>query len=200
MAKMSVYVPDDLLAETKRTDPEIRLSGVLQDALRSRLLDRSARPYAALSDALLAEREEAQRLVIDRVAEAWRAGYAVGLVFAKRLPWEAFENFDALYWNLPAWRRTFDEEAYENVSPTEEESEVGYMELEFEAVWEEAADDRRRLILDEDTGAPVGVAGEGFTDAIRDVWEGARSSRASRAAVGDPIGGASEEAGDDEPA
>src|SRR5664280_1391582 len=100
MAKLSVYVPDDLLAEAKRVDPEVRPSAILQDALRSRLVDRNSRPYAQLDDQLRREREEAQRLVIDRVADAWRTGYGAGVEFTKALPWEAFEDFAALNWDL----------------------------------------------------------------------------------------------------
>lgn len=177
MAKLSVYVPDELLAEARRADPEVRPSAILQDALRSRLVDRNSRPYAQLDDQLTREREEARRLVIDRVADAWRSGYAAGLEFAQHLPWEAFEDLAALHWNLSAWRESFDDSDYRIIDPTPDEADHV---LDFRLLLQSG--EMTMSIPTDDDGTPVGVIGEGFTDAIREVWEGARSFRPARPA------------------
>lgn len=177
MAKLSVYVPDELLAEAKQADPEVRPSSILQDALRSRLVDRNSRPYAQLDGQLRREREEAQRVVIDRMADAWRTGYSAGLEFAKHLPWEAFEDFATLRWDLPLWRESFDEHEYRLIDPAPDEeglvlSYFGPLLVHLQA-WGPS-------FPTADDGTPIGVIGEGFADAIRDVWEGARSFRPAR--------------------
>lgn len=175
MAKLSVYVPDELLAEAKQADPEVRLSALLQDALRSRLVDRGSRPYAQLDDRLTREREAAQRLITDRVADAWRAGYATGLEFAKSLPWEAFEAFAARRWDVKAWRLTFDETEYRIADPSSAAEAESVLDFGSLMDWVE---ERLPAIPTDAHDTPIGVSGEGFTDAIRDVWEGARSIRA----------------------
>ena len=210
MAKLSVYVPDELLAQAKRADPEVRPSAILQDALRSRLMDRSSRPYAQLDDHLRREREEAQRLVTDRMADAWRMGYAVGIEFAKGLPLEAFEAFaDAQfrYANLKWWASQFEEDdtEYDSRYAFPEEQKPGELNiLDFSQLLNKAEEVALKWpdqISKDDEGVPTGVAAEGFTDAIRDVWEVRQSGEEV-----DPLSGDSAEvaqptdADDDHPA
>ena len=102
MAKLSVYVPDDLLERAKQADPDLRPSQVLRSALEDRL-PQTQRPYAIVNDYLLAQRAAAQEIVNRRATEAYQEGYKVGLEFATALPWQAFENFAQSGWDLAAW-------------------------------------------------------------------------------------------------
>jgi hypothetical protein len=175
MSKLSVYVPDDLLSQARAADPELNPSKALQDALRARLVDRRARPYAHLSDDLERQREAAERLVLDRVTEAYGHGYAIGLFAAQSLPWDAFEDFRSVGWDVRTWAQDFDDHEYAIANPTEEERDqalvLGWRGL-LEAAWDQLT------IIPTDTDAiPVGVPAEGFVDAVRDVWEGARALR-----------------------
>jgi len=185
MAKFSVYVPDDLLEEARRADPSLKPSAVLQDALRSHLTDRQSRPYVQLTDELEQERAEAQRLVLGRVSEAYRVGYEVGLDFSRYLPWEAFENFGRLGWDLHAFRQSFDDEEYPHLQATEAEAAAGNVVLDWKGTLENSRMQVGFFLVDDDE-VPVGIVGEGFVDAIRDVWLGARelgrSAKESRTA------------------
>jgi hypothetical protein len=188
MAKLSVYVADELLEQAKQLDPDMSPSTVLQAALRSNIQDRASRPYARLSPDLEAERETAQRLVLDRVAAAYQVGYAVGLAVAKELPWEAFEDFATLGWNLREWRAGFDDEEYDYINATEKELAQGLICLSFDGLLDRAMEYQGQFPLD-DTKTPTGMPAEGFVDAIRDVWIGARHLRAEGVAHPADAGG-----------
>ena len=181
MSKLSVYVPDDLLTQARAADPELNPSQALQDALRARLVDRRARPYAQVSDVLRQQKEAAERLVLDRVTEAYGHGYAHGLFFAQALPWDAFEDFRAAGWDLRAWASDFDDHEYSIVNPTDDErregQSLGWKEL-LGVAWEQL-----EIIPTDTDGIPVGVPAEGFADAVRDVWEGAQAVRTSERSV-----------------
>src|SRR5436309_2162545 len=110
MAKLSVYVPDDLLAEAKRGD-DLNVSQVLQTALRERI-ERPDRPYARLSPELESRQRLVQEAVVSRIASAYQAGYRVGLALALDLPWEAFEDLARVGWKLQPWWEDFNDREY----------------------------------------------------------------------------------------
>jgi hypothetical protein len=173
MAKLSVYVPDELLEQAKVIDPHMRPSVILQDALRATVDNRKSRPYARLSPELERDRQAAQQIVLERVATAYGAGYGVGLAFARALPWDAFENFAACGWNLRDWRESFEDEEYEHVTATDAEKAAGEVVLDFDGVLQGAILEGGWVAVG-DRNLPSGVSGEAFVDAIRDVWTGAR--------------------------
>jgi hypothetical protein len=179
MAKLSVYVADDLLEQAKLIDPDLSPSTVLQNALRASVDDRRSRPYVRLSPELEHEREVAKRIVLDRVATAYREGYAVGLAFARDLPWEAFENFAVYGWDLRGWRANFDDEEYPLINPTEADR-AEELVLSFDGLLNIAMDHATWFPVDNEN-TPTGVPAEGFVDAIRDVWKGARDLRSASA-------------------
>jgi hypothetical protein len=173
MAKLSVYVPDDLLEQVKAIDPSMRPSAILQDALRATVDNRRSRPYARLSPELERDREAAQRIVLERVAEAYDVGYRAGLAFAQFLPWNAFEDFAASGWNLRNWSSDFDDSEYDNVMATDAERAAGDVVLDFAGLLREATSTGSWAAIG-DRGMPSGVTGEAFVDAIRDLWTGPR--------------------------
>jgi hypothetical protein len=175
MAKLSVYVPDELLERAKHADPAMRPSQVLQGALEQRL-PRAERPYAVISDALREQRLAAQEIVNRRATEAYQEGYEVGLSFATALPWRAFENFAQLDWNLNSWVYAFDKDDYEHVTATPEELAAGEEVLDFWGALDAAMTTARIPVREEDH-CPVGLSAEGFVDAIRDVWLGSPTGR-----------------------
>ena len=168
MAKLSVYVPDDLLDRARQVDPTIRPSQVLQDALETRVSG-GPRPFAVLNEHLREQRALAQAIVNQRATEAYQEGYAVGLRIATSLPWRAFDRFSELHWNLDTWVEEFDEEEYENATATPEEIADGLVVLNFSGLMVGSNDSYIPLRAD---GSPTGIAAEGFVDAIREVWTG----------------------------
>jgi hypothetical protein len=172
MAKLSVYIPDELLERAREADPELSPSSVLQEALRLRVTDHRPRPYATLSDELAIEQDAAQRFVLSRVREAWENGYRVGLEFAKELPWEAFEAFATTDWTSQSMAESFAEEEFPILNPSPEETDLV---LDFERLLQVAQDRCGRRLRLTDGGVPTGLGAEGFVDAIRQVWEGGAS-------------------------
>lgn len=169
MAKLSVYVPDDLLEQVRRSDPALRPSQVLQEALQARLPGAGDRPYSTLNEALVAERDAARRIVQARAAEAYSTGYRVGLKVAVALPWRAFEDLVGLNWDLSEWVENFDSERYDIATPTDDEQASGVTELDWEMVLDSSmGGDFIPTSLGE--RAPIGISGEGFRDALRGLW------------------------------
>jgi hypothetical protein len=74
MAKLSVYIPDELLDEAKRLEPDFRPSKLFQEALRCLVLERTAKPDALLTDDLERERDEVRRIVLDQLPRVWSSG------------------------------------------------------------------------------------------------------------------------------
>ena len=179
--KLSVYIPDDLYEEAKKVDPDLKPSAIIQDVLRSRVGERRFRPYRQLTPELESELESTRARVLDRVAEAYRVGYEVGLAFAPNLPWRAFENFAATNWDVRGWREAFDVEEYDYLDASDEEKAHGLVVLDYEASLGAAIEEAGGYFPVDDRMVPVGIASEGFVDAIRDVWTGA-SGRAKDAA------------------
>jgi hypothetical protein len=181
MPKLSVYVPDDLWAEARGIDAEITPSALLQELLRARIHEHKSRPYRRLTSELETELAKARAVVVDRVAEAYQAGYAVGLAFAPNLPWTAFERLVESGWDVKSWRETFENEEYEWMLATPEDRNEGVVVVDWRSALAAAVDESvGYLPLDQD-GVPVGVGAEGFTDALRDLWTGTARTAAGQA-------------------
>ena len=167
--KMSVYVPDELWEEVQAQDKDLRISQFLQQTLRDRYGARSKRPYATLGEFESRNADVARKAILKQLTEAYRVGYQLGIDFATELPWQAFRDFFDLDWDAAAWRKDFDEREYEL---TQQENADG---TPFVADWDISMDflfmDHESVPVSAD-GVPKGIWGEGFVDAIRDVWEG----------------------------
>lgn len=181
--KMSVYIPDDLWAQTEQ-DKDFRISPFVQQALRERFPDRDGRPYATLGDEQQRAAGAARERVVEQLTVAYRNGYDVGLGFAQQLPWRAFLDLAATGWNTAAWRASFDDEEYEIVNRSPDWAEDADY-LSFDDVMSIIQDQNASSYVPEDR-LLSGVLGEGFVDAIRDLWEGRIAGGVGVSAETDP--------------
>jgi hypothetical protein len=180
--KASVYIPDDLW-DLAQQQEGFKLSSFVQDALRQRF-DRSQRPYARLSEALVREREATREKVQRQITSAYVAGYQLGLVLAEQLPWEAFVDLEGLGWDLAKWQAQFDDSGYPIVDRADWADDA--QELDFDDLMSIVRDEVMVPVYGFDSrGLPVGVVGEGCRDALRDVWSDSAPRDISRAAEGD---------------
>jgi hypothetical protein len=183
MPKMSVYVTDELWNRVKAANPESGASEAVQEALQEHLERLTARPaYAQLDEKLKGELALTQTYVARRVTEVYRLGYALGLDLCDEIPGPAFAALEALNWDIEAWNTASQEEDWELEEPGR------YFSVK-EALERLAADHNLPAL----PTSPSGVVGEGFRDALRDVWEGALRAGPT------PRGPAAPTAGADEP-
>ena len=158
--KVSVYVPDELWDKVKTLAPETGGSQLIQETIREYVDRRERKPYAILSDGLLAQKRAAEKKALDKLAEAYRAGYGFGLRIADDLTWEMFYAFARVDWD-------FDEFDDETVNGD-------YRGYQFNNAWTTIARDNR---LSEDDW-PQGPVREGIVDALKDLWDGLSSTQA----------------------
>lgn len=174
--KASIYIPEDLWRKAQATEG-FKLSAFVQEAMRERF-DRQ-RPYRTLDDELVEQKREAAEALLGEMTQAYRAGYQLGLAIAPQLPWEAFVDLEGKGWDVTAWRTEFDESMYRIVDSSswdigEEDGEVRY--LDFDELMELGRDELGGQPLDipayalDDRNVPTGIVGEGFVEALRDVW------------------------------
>jgi hypothetical protein len=191
--KASVYVPDELWEQVQKSDSDLRLSTFLQEALRERFAPRADRPYAELGEAQRRNATSTRRVVLGQMRKAYQAGYDVGLEFAKQLPWRAIADLEVAGWDIRGWRKNFDEEEYEIVNRG-----TGNWDPTAEAMgWDDViaiATEHGAPFPTTDDGVPLGIPGEGFADALRDVWRGTTADADSGAKALARDGG---EGGDD---
>jgi hypothetical protein len=189
MPKLSVYIPDDLWDEARKIDEDVKPSALLQDLLRERVREHRSRPYRRLTPDLEAALARARGLVVDRVAEAYQAGYAVALEFAENLPWVAFERLVEFDWDLRAWRESFEATDYEWMRASDEDKANG-LAVDWEPCLRDAIEVRAEYLPVDAESVPIGVGAEGFVDAIRDLWLGSRDLAAGGTPGSLPASGA----------
>lgn len=162
MPKVSVYIPDELWDRVRSVEPEAAGSQFIQETIREYVERRERKPYAELSDTLLAERERTKEKVRSGLASRYRQGYNAGLVLAEQLSWEAFQAFADLNWDFLAF------DAYVNEGVV---FDLDGEELDrFSDVWDDALDQ----VGEPMRGWPAGPFGGGVVDALDHVWEDIR--------------------------
>jgi hypothetical protein len=153
---VSVYVADELWDKVKALAPETGGSQLIQETIREYVDRRERKPYAVLTDDLLARKKEAARKAVEKLAAPYHVGYAVGLRLADDLTWELFRTFADADWDLDE----FD-------SVTVNEGTGRFEDYQFPDAWAGVADEYH---LNEDV-YPDGPVLEGIVDALKDLWE-----------------------------
>jgi len=103
MPRLSIYLPDDLLARAKEIGAEANMSQVVQSALR-RLLGETTGPDYAQRPAGAREGLKAAREALAPAAQAeYQSGYESGLRRLPDVPWSVLDDFADHDFDLTRW-------------------------------------------------------------------------------------------------
>lgn len=165
---MSVYIPDDLWDKVKALVPESGGSQLIQETIREYVDRRERKPYAVLSDDLVAKRHAVQERAQTKNGDTYRVGYEIGLELVDEFSWELLYHFARLDWDFEAFNDLTEqrnvEEGNAMVAPSTTLAELwDEIEVQYDLVG---------------VGWPVGPRYEGVVDALKDIWEGVSNAHA----------------------
>lgn len=174
MPKMSIYVPDELWQHVQAHAPGVKPSTVIQEALQ-RYVARSSAPTPFGGEPLKISPEEVVK-IRQRLADTWRtkyrAGFDAAVLLASCMPWEAFEQLQALNWDIALWINESKKRRVVTRSPFAEMSVQPVFAGESIVTYSPAEpffDDIEKAVTSDYTH--IKAYRDGFRDGFQQVWE-----------------------------
>jgi len=106
--KISISVPEGLLAQAQIQHPTMSTSGIVTQALETQLRDRDAAGYSLDRPSVAASRfsEVKDRLAIQARAQ-FEAGYLAGVDAAGEIDYRDLEHLDRVRYDVKSWARSY---------------------------------------------------------------------------------------------
>jgi hypothetical protein len=187
VAKLTVYIPDDLLDRARALDPGANTSQLVQRGLE-RLSPPDDVPYArrpADSGVLLAAAAEKLRA---GAGQEYERGYRAALAALDERSWLALDELAGMGFDLRRWAAAWKEGVRLQAAGMLPGEKAGFYPPDW---FVPMANDLGRLLVPVDFGrwdfTPTGAFVEGYQAALRDAWEAAENPDGQSMQGGMPV-------------